>query len=195
MKGFFAALVAVVAAAFIAAVVFTIAPRFTESVGGGRETAARQVQTEPEGTREREERRRAQQQQLDELEEQRRERLTLLAATLGVEPVARVTRKEAQLFQQASRNREHQIAASEPRTLRHLCAPVQIDEWTTLRVGTPVEVVQYARDNVITIRYDGALYDVAPWQVGLPIAERLPNDWCAEGTHPGSALAACRFAE
>ena len=190
MKGFFAALVAVAAAAFIAAVVFTIAPRFAGSVAGGRETAAPQAQTEREATREREERRRGQQQQLEELEEQRRERLTLLAATLGVEPVARVTRKEAQLFQRASRNREHQIAVSEPRALRHLCAPVQIDEWTTLRAGTPVEVVRYARDNVITIRHDGAVYDVAPWQVALPIAQRLPSEWCPDGTHPGSALAA-----
>ena len=189
MKGLFAALVAVVAAAFIAAVLFTIAPRFADWFGGDRETAVRQAQAEREATREREERRR-EQQQLDELQEQRRDRLTLLTATLGVQPIARVTRTEAQLFQQASRNRARQTAASEQRTLRHLCAPVQIDEWTTLRAGTPVEVVRYARDNVITIRHDGALYDVAPWQVGLPIAERYPNEWCPDGTHPSSALAA-----
>ena len=190
MKGSFAAIVAVVAAAFIAAVVFTIAPRFATSFGGAPETAAREARTEREATREREERRRAQEQQLDEWQEQRRERLTALAATLGVPPVVRVTRAEAQLFQQASQKREHQMTASERRTLRHLCAPVQIDEWTTLRAGTPVEVVRYARDNVVTIRHDGALYDVAPWQVGLPPAERMPGEWCPNGTHPASALAA-----
>ena len=109
-----------------------------------------------------------------ELQEQRRERLTLLTATLGVRPIARLTDTEKQLFQEAERNRAQRFGESEQRPMIHMIEPVQIDEWTVLRAGTPVEFVGYNRDNVITIRHQGARYEVSPWQAGLPIAHNLP---------------------
>lgn len=188
MKTFLAAFLGVLAAAVVIAFVFgtpafrptwrTPATPLLEWLHSD-DGAARRMQAKREVARSRNEQRR-EQEHADELQEQRRERVTLLAATLGVQPVANVTRAEAQLFQQANRNRAQQSDGSAERILLPLHAPVQIDEWTTLRAGTPVEIVGYARDNSITMRYEGARYEIAPWQVGLPVAVGFNDRWCGD---------------
>ena len=110
----------------------------------------------------------------DELQEQRRERLALLTATLRTRPIARLAAAETHLFQEAER--EHAPAASDALFVR-LLEPVQIDEWTVLHRGTAVELVGAERDNVITIRHDGARYQVSPCQTELAV---VGGDVCAQ---------------
>ena len=110
----------------------------------------------------------------DELQEQRRERLALLSATLRTTPIARLAPAEMHLFQQAERERAR--AANGGQFVR-LLGPVQIDEWTVLQRGTAVEFVRAERDNVITIRHDGARYQLSPCQTEL---RAISGDLCQE---------------
>jgi hypothetical protein len=185
MRAVATAVVVLLAAAFVAMVLVTIGPIGSRPPVVARwfgrpDASSKDADARRDAARTRDARRHAQQ-QLDEWQEQRRERLTLLTATLGLQPIGNVRQNEARLFQQASRHRSRANAALAQHATLPLCAPVQIDEWTTLRAGTPVEVIGYQRDNVVTIRYDSARYEIAAWQVGLPIAQRADFDCCANG--------------
>lgn len=111
----------------------------------------------------------------EELQEQRRERLALLTATLRARPIARLAAAETHLFQEAGR--EHPRAAAPDGLFVRLLEPVQIDEWTVLQRGTAVELVGAERDNVITIRHDGARYQLSPCQTEL---RAMRGDVCEE---------------
>ena len=164
MKALASLLVVVVAAAFVAAL-FVVSP-----LGVLRrpdEQPAQRAQAEREAARARGERQRVQEQS-EELAEQRRERLTLLTATLGLPPVTRLSRAETTLFQEAGRKRARTVAASERRSVVRLREPVQIDEWTVLQAGTAVEFIHWQRDDVATVRHDGARYEVAAHQITEP---------------------------
>jgi hypothetical protein len=126
-----------------------------------------------EQTRLDERQRRAHQQQ-GELQEQRRERLTLLTATLRADPIARLAAAETHLFQESERERAR--AASGGLFVR-LVEPVQIDERTVLQRGTAVELVGADRGNVITIRHNGARYQLSPCQTEL---RAISGDVCEE---------------
>jgi hypothetical protein len=161
MKTSFVALAAIVLAAFIAAVLWKSPPRAVFDWMRPNDGALRRAQAEREAARLASEKQLAEQQ----LREQRRERLTLLTAALGVQPVAQLTRAETQLFQQAERARARHVAAAERRSMVRLREPVQIDEWTVLHAGTAVELIHYDRDNVVTVGYDGARYQVGTHQI------------------------------
>ena len=111
----------------------------------------------------------------EELQEQRRERLALLTATLRTQPIVRLAAAETQLFQQAER--EHASGSPDALFVR-LIEPVQIDEWTVLQRGTTVELIDAERDNVITVRHDGARYRLSPCQTEL---RAIIGDVCAAG--------------
>lgn len=111
----------------------------------------------------------------DELQEQRRERLALLTATLRTKPIARLAAAETHLFQQSER--EQAAAASSDALFVRLIEPVQIDERTVLQRGSAVEVVRAERDHVITIRHDGARYQLSPCQTEL---RAISGDVCEE---------------
>jgi hypothetical protein len=162
MKAFFAGLVAVVAAAFIAAVLWKSAP----SVDWMRPTddALRRARVEERAARVRAERQQAEQRN-DEWREERRERLALLTATLATHPISQLNRAETRLFQQASREHARQRAIAESGATVWLREPVQIDEWTVLAAGSAVEFIHYDRDDVVTIRHDGARYQVGSHQI------------------------------
>ena len=174
IKTFFAALLGVLAAIAIAAGVLLLTrsarlhpPLRTDS------TELRRAEAEREARRAIAERDDAER-QMDEFQEQRRERLALLAATLGARPAVRLTTSEKQLFQEAERRA---IAASEPASSIRLVEPVQIDERTVLQVATPVEFIRYETDNLLTVRYDGANYQVSPCQTEL---RPISGDVCQE---------------
>lgn len=179
MKTFFATLLGVIAGAVVLAVL--LAP--PESLRRAAKGFAQRLRAEPDqhaqrAVRQRDESR-SQRAAADELSEQRRERLALLTATLAGKPIAPLTRAEAQLFQDAERRRARSTAGSEHRPIVRLVGPVQIDEWTTLLPGTPVEFLGYNRDDVVTIAHQGARYEVAAWQAGLGVREPLPDRWSA----------------
>lgn len=113
-------------------------------------------------------------QQRDELQEQRRERLVLLTATLRTRPIGPLTPAEKHLFREAERERA-QLSA-DGATIE-LIEPVQIDEWTLLRAGTAVAFERADRDTLITIRHEGARYQVSPCQTEL---RWISGDVCEE---------------
>ncbi len=180
MKAFFASFLAVMGAVIVLAMMFAppvawqralprVAQRFAEPrQRTAQEQAARTREQTPH-----------QVQATEELAEQRRERLALLTATLGGNPLARLTDAERRLFQDAERRRARAAGEAEQRPVVRLLEPVQIDEWTTLLPGTPVEFVGYHRDDAVTIRYQGARYEIAAAQAGLPAIEPLPDRWWA----------------
>ena len=176
MKAFFAALLGLLAIAVaLPVLVFGVGPfgSWKERTAGlanylpGDESRARAQQAERDAAHSREEKRRAQR-EIDELQEQRRERLTLLTATLGVRPVGSLTRTEKQLFQQAERNRASTSGPARGSRVVALRERVQIDEWTVLHAGTSVEFIHYDCDGVATIRHDGARYQVGSHQITPP---------------------------
>lgn len=110
----------------------------------------------------------------DELQEQRHERLALLTATLRTNPIAQLTAAEMHLFQEHERQ---QARTSSDAQFLELLAPVQIDQWTTLQPGTAVEFVRADHDRAITIRHEGARYQVSPCQTQLRASR---GDVCEE---------------
>ncbi|HSH39395.1 MAG TPA: hypothetical protein VK993_11475 [Chthoniobacterales bacterium] len=113
----------------------------------------------------------------EELQEQRRERLALLTATLRVKPIARVGAAETHLFQESERQ---QVRVASDALLLELIEPVQIDQWTVLQRGTMVEFVRADHDNAITIRHEGAQYQVSPCQTEL---RAISGDVVCSPTH------------
>ena len=130
-------------------------------------------QAHDEAARLRQQRQRADRQR-DELQDQRRQRLALLAATLRTRPLGPLTAAEKHLFQQDERDRAR-VSADEAAI--ELIEPVQIDEWTVLQAGTAVELERADRDNLITIRHEGARYQVSPCQTEL---RAISGDVCEE---------------
>ena len=109
-----------------------------------------------------------------ESQHQRRERLALLTATLRRNPIADVAAAETHLFQAAERERAR---ASSGEFVVRLLEPVQIDEQTVLERGTEVEFGGFERDNVITMRHDGASYQLSPCQTDL---RAIAGDVCSQ---------------
>ena len=173
IKTFFAALVGVLAAIVIAAGVLLLTGSLHPPLRTDR-TELQRAEAEREARRAMTERHDAERQMV-EVQEQRRERVALLAATLGARPAMRLTTAEKQLFQEAERRTA--MAASEPASSTRLVEPVQIDERTVLQAATRVEFIRYETDNLLTVRYDGASYQVSPCQTEL---RAISGDVCQE---------------
>ena len=156
MRTFFAAFVGVIAAGIVLLMgLWLLAPREWRD-GAGALRAAHDERALFERNN-----------QLNALRERRRERLTLLAGAFDPHPNPPAADSELRLFHETQRNVDFRVGAAEQRAVIHLTEPVQIDEWTLLLPGTPVEFIHYDRDNVVTIGHDGARYQVSPEQTDL----------------------------
>lgn len=139
------------------------------------ERAIAPAKVHPEAARMHAHRRRADRdREHEELQEQRRERLALLTATLQTRPIARLAAAETHLFQESERQ---QARTSSGALFLKMIEPVQIDQWTVLEPGTAVEFVRAEHPNAITIRHDGARYQVSPCQTEL---RTISGDVCGE---------------